>query len=96
MAQRMNALLVLTAGDPHQATVIAQVMLQGSVDTPLEVGSRGAASRLEAGGSADQLVAGHLAGIIELDQPREALLETAGQSIGQREKLLNHRIAAGV
>ena len=53
-------------------------------------------SRLEAGGSADQLVAGHLAGIIELDQPREALLETAGQSIGQGEELLNHRIAAGV
>jgi len=49
MAPRMDALLVLTAGDPHQATVIAQVMLQGSVDTPLEVGRRGAASRLEAG-----------------------------------------------
>lgn len=39
---------------------------------------------------------GPLAGIIELDQPREALLETAGQGIGQREELLNHRIAAGV
>jgi hypothetical protein len=71
-------------------------MLQGSVDTLLEVGSRGAASRLEAGSGADQLVAGHLAGIIELDQPREALLETAGQGIGQGEELLNHRIAAGV
>jgi hypothetical protein len=71
-------------------------MLQGSVDTPLEVGSRGAASRLDAGGSADQLVAGHLAGVIELDQAREALLKAAGQSIGQGEELMNHRIAAGV
>jgi hypothetical protein len=71
-------------------------MLQGSMDTLLEVGSQGATSRLEAGGSADQLIAGHLAGIIELDQPREALLETAGQGIGQREELMHHRIAAGV
>lgn len=73
MLPGMNALLVLAAGDPHQATVIAQVMLQSSVDTLLEEGSRGATSRLEAGGGADQLIAGHLAGIIELDQPREAL-----------------------
>jgi hypothetical protein len=43
-------------------------MLQGSLDTPLEEASRGAASRLDASGSADQLIAGHLAGIIELDQ----------------------------
>jgi hypothetical protein len=71
-------------------------MLQGSVDMPLEVGSRGAASRLDAGSGEDQLIAGHLAGIMELDQPREALVETSGQSIGQREKLLNHRIAAGM
>jgi hypothetical protein len=71
-------------------------MLQGSLDTPLEEASRGAASRLDASGSADQLIAGHLAGIIELDQPREALLETAGQGIGQREELMHHRIAAGV
>jgi hypothetical protein len=71
-------------------------VLQGSVDTTLEEGSRGAASRLEAGSGADQLIAGHLTGIIELDQPREALLETAGQGIGQREELMNHRIAAGV
>jgi len=92
----MNALLILTAGGPHQATEIMQEVLQGSVDTPLEEGSRGAASWLEAGSGTYQLVAGHLAGIIELDQPREALLETAGQGIGQGEELLNHRIAAGV
>jgi hypothetical protein len=36
MPQRVNAFLVLTAGDPHQTTVIAQVMLQGSLDTRLE------------------------------------------------------------
>jgi len=96
MAPGVDALLVLTAGDPHQATVIAQVVLQGSLDTPLEEGSRGEASRLEAGSGADQLKAGHLAGIIELDQPREALLKTAGQGIGQGQELLNHRIAAGV
>jgi hypothetical protein len=70
-------------------------MVQG-VDTPLEEGCRGASSRLEAGSSEDQLIAGHLAGIIEFDQTRDALLETAGQGIGQREELLNHRIAAGV
>lgn len=65
MAPGVDTLLVLTAGDPHQAAVIAQVMLQGSVDRQLEECSRGVASRLEAGSSANQLVAGHLAGIIE-------------------------------
>ncbi len=39
MAPGVNALLVLAAGEPHQAAVIAQVMLQGSVDKLLEVGS---------------------------------------------------------
>ena len=96
MPPGVNAFLVLATGDPHQATVTAQVVLQGSLHPQLQVGRRGAASRLEAGSGADQLITGHLAGIIELDQPREALLETAGQGIGQGEKLLNHRIAAGV
>ncbi len=36
MAPGVNSLLVLTVGDPHQAAVIVQVMLQGSVDTLLE------------------------------------------------------------
>jgi hypothetical protein len=76
MAQRMNALLVLTAGDPHEATMIAQEMLQGSLNPALEEGSRGAVSRLEAGSSTDKLIAGHLTGIIELGQAREAPLET--------------------
>jgi hypothetical protein len=76
--------------------VIAQVMLQGSLNSLLEENSCGAASRLDAGRGTDELVAGNLAGIIELDQPREAPLETAGQGIGKREKLFNHRIAAGV
>jgi len=58
MAPGMNALLVLAAGDPHQTAVIPQVMLQGSVDTLLEAGSRGTASRLDAGSGADQLIAG--------------------------------------
>lgn len=49
MTPGVYALLVLAAVDPHEATVIAQVMLQSSVDTTLEEGSRGAASRLEAG-----------------------------------------------
>ncbi len=96
MAPGVNAFLVLAAGDPHQATVIAQVLLQGSLLTQLQVGSRGAASRLETGSGADELKAGHLAGAVELDQMREALLKVASQSIGQRQKLPNHRIAAGV
>jgi hypothetical protein len=58
MAPGMNSLIVLMVGDPHQAAVIAQVMLRGSVDTLLEEDSRGAASRLEAGRGADQLIAG--------------------------------------
>ena len=70
-------------------------MLQGSLNPAPEI-SRRSTLRLEAGSGADQLIVGHLAGIIELDQPREALLEAAGQGIGQREELLNHRIAAGV
>jgi len=85
MDPRVNANLVLAAGDPHQATVIAQVMLQGSLISLLEKDSRGSASRLEA--SANQLIPGLLAGIIELDQSREALLETAGRSIGQSDEL---------
>ena len=91
----VNAFLVLAAGDPHQTALIATVVLQGSMDAALEEGSRGAASRLEAGGGADQPIAGHLAGIIKLDQLREALLERAGQGIGQGEGLWNHPIAAG-
>jgi hypothetical protein len=92
----VNALLLLTAGDPHQTALIATVVLQGSMDAALEEGSRGAASRLEAGGGADQPIAGHLVGIIKLDQQREALLERAGQDIGQGEGLWIHRIAAAV
>ncbi len=65
------------------------------MDTPLEEDSRGAASRLEAGSGADQLIAGYLTGVIELDQPRDALLETAGQSIGQKQELPDNRIAGG-
>ena len=76
----MNAFLVLTAGEPHQTALIATVVLQGSMDAALEEGSRGAAPRLDGGGSADQLIAGHLEGIIKLDQAREALLERAGQA----------------
>ena len=76
----VNAFLVLTAGEPHQTALIATVVLQGSMDAALEEGSRGAAPRLDGGGSADQLIAGHLEGIIKLDQAREALLERAGQA----------------
>ncbi len=92
----MNALLVLAAGDPHQATVIAQVVLQGCLIPALEESGRGAASRPEAGSSADQLKAGHLAGVIELDQIGEAPLKAAGQGIGQRQELPDNHIAAGV
>jgi len=92
----VNTFLLLAAGEPHQTALIAQVVLQGCVDSVLEEGSRGAASRLEAGGGADQLIAGHLAGIIKLDQHREALLERAGQDIGQGEGLWIYRIAAAV
>jgi hypothetical protein len=56
MPPRGKALLLLAAGDPHQANVIAQDMLQGSVDTTLEEGSRAAASRLQVASGADQLV----------------------------------------
>ena len=92
----MNAFLLLAAGEPHQTALIAQVVLQGCVDSVLEEGSRGETSRLEAGGNADQLLAGHLEGIIAVDQPSEALLERAAQDIGQGEGLWNHRIAAAV
>ena len=92
----MNAFPLLAAGEPHQTALIAQVVLQGCVDAVLEEGSRGAASRLEAGGGADQLLARHLESIIAVDQPSEALLERAGQDIGQGEGLLYHCIAAAV
>jgi hypothetical protein len=57
---------VLAVEDPHQASVIAQVILQDSLNSPLE-----------AGGDTNRLIAGHMEGIIELDHPREGLLETA-------------------
>jgi hypothetical protein len=74
--------------------MIAKVMLQGSMNPALEISLRGAASRLEAGSGADQLKAGHLAGIIELDQIEETPLKAAGQGIGQRQELSDNRIAA--
>ena len=58
MPQRMNAFLVLTARDPHQAAMIAKLMLQGSLNPALEISRRGAASRLDAGRGVDQLIAG--------------------------------------
>lgn len=75
--------------------MIAQIVLQGSLNMPLEERGRVEPS-LEAGSSADELKAGRLAGIIELDQIGETPLKAAGQGIGQREELLNHRIAAGM
>ena len=95
MPQRMNAVLVFSPGDPHQATVIVQVMLQGSMDKRLEERGR-VKPRLEAGSSEDQLKAGHLAGIIEFDQIGEKPLKATGQGVGQRQELPDNRIAAGV
>ena len=83
MTQRMNAFLVLAARHPHQAAVIAQVVLQGFLDTRLEERGR-MKSSLEAGSSADELKAGHLAGIIELGQIGETPLKAGGP--GHRPK----------
>jgi hypothetical protein len=70
-------------------------MLQGSLDTRFEERGRMKPS-LEAGSGADELKAGHLAGIIELYQIGETPLKAAGQGIGQRHELPDNRIAAGV
>ena len=67
MAPGMNAFFVLTAGEPHKASVIAQIVLQGSLNPDLEEDRR-RNLWLDATGSADQLIAGHLAGVIKLDQ----------------------------
>ncbi len=80
MPPGIDALLVLAAGDPHQTAIIPQIVLQGSLLTELQVGSRRKPSP-QAGGGADQLQAGHLAGVVELDQPLEAPLKAAGQGI---------------
>jgi hypothetical protein len=95
MPQRMNAFLVLAARHPHQAAVIAQIVLQGSLDTRLEERGR-MKPCLEAGSGADQLIAGQVAGVIEFDQIGETPLKAAGQGIGQRQELPDNRIAAGV
>ena len=95
MPQRMNAYLVVATRNSHQAAVIAQIVLQGSLDTQLEERS-GVKPSLEAGSRADELKAGHLAGIIELDQVGETPLKAAGQGIGQRQELPDNRISAGV
>jgi hypothetical protein len=57
-------------------------VLQSTLNAQLEEDCRGE-PRLDAGDGADRLVAGQLAGIIELDQLGEALLKAASQSIGQ-------------
>jgi hypothetical protein len=95
MPQRVNAFLVLTAGDPQQTTAIVQIVLQGSLDTRLV--ERGwVEPSLEAGSGADELKAGHQAGVIVLDQIGEAPLKAAGQGIGQGQKLPDNRIAVGL
>jgi hypothetical protein len=58
-----------------------------------EEGSHGATSRLEAGGVADQHLAGHLTGIVEIDQPNEALLKIGGLLIYLGFKRYNHKKA---
>lgn len=75
--------------------MIAQIVLQGSLNMPLEERGRVEPS-LEAGSSADELKAGRLAGIIELDQIGETPLKAAGQGIGQRQELPDKRIEAGL
>lgn len=95
MPQRVNAFLVLTAGDPHQTIVIAQIVLQGSLDTRL-VERDWVDPSLEAGSGADELKAGHQAGVIEHDQIGEAPLKAAVQGIGQGQELPDNRIAVGV
>jgi hypothetical protein len=70
----MNAFLVVATRNSHQAAVIAQIVLQGSLDTRLEERGR-MKSWLEAGSGADELKAGRLAGVIELDQIGKAPLK---------------------
>jgi hypothetical protein len=71
VAERAGALLMLPAGDPHQADAIAQVVLQGSCDAAAQIGL-GRLARPAAGSGADQGLSGHLDQILPLHQREQA------------------------
>ena len=67
MPQRAGALLMLAAGDAHQADAIAQVVLQGPGDAAAQIGPSVLACSA-AGSGAKQGLTGHLDQILLLHQ----------------------------
>ena len=93
VAERPGALLVLTAGDAHQADAIAQVVLQGPSDAAAQIGPSGLAGSA-AGSGADQGFTGHLDQILPLHQREEAPGGGGSEGISER-KVLQHQGIAG-
>ena len=87
-------LLVLAAGDAHQADAIAQVVLQGADDAAAQIRPSGLAGSA-AGSGADQGLTGHLDQILPLRQRDEAPGGGGSQGIGERQ-VLQHQGIAGL
>ena len=93
VAERPGALLVLTAGDAHQADAIAQVVLQGPGDAAAQIG-RCRLSSSAAGSRADQGFTGHLDQILPLNQREEAPGGGGSQGISQGQVLQHQSLAS--
>lgn len=87
-------LLLLPPGDPDGAAQIAGVMEQGAADAAREKGRRGKGI-LDAAAGEPQGQVGHLAAILQLDQPAAAEVEATGDGIGQRAELVKQGIGRG-
>ena len=92
MAERPSALLVLAAGDAHQADAIAQVVLQGPGDAAAQIG-RWRLSGSAAGSGAHQGFSGYLDQILPLQQREEAPGGGGSQGISQGQVLQHQGIA---
>ena len=91
MAERAGALLMLPAGDSHQADAIAEVVLQGPGDAAAQIGPSGLACSA-AGSGANQGLTGHLDQIFPLHQREEAPSGGGSQGISEREVLQHQGI----
>ena len=92
VAKWPGALLMLTAGDAHQADAIAQVVLQGPGDAAAQIGPSGLACSA-AGSGANQGLTGHLDQILPLHQREEAPGGSGSEGISQGQVLQHQGIA---
>ena len=92
VAKRPGALLVIAAGDAHQADAIAKMVLQRPGDAAAQIGPSGLAGSA-AGSGADQGFTGHLDQILPLHQREEAPGGGGSRGISQGQVLQQQGIA---